>query len=221
MGGRESVYSRRLLLILLFAFAILSFRYTTKPSSSSIIIIPSQVGDADDNNKMADLGEGDDNVISKLKVSVRQVSASPPKLGIAVTNTHSGAVTILSWNSPLDPLALQLGLVSFVPAGSDSSSESPIHIPSIQIRRKMPPGPESLITVGAGQTKEQELELKAPIVPLEKLRGRRASVVCEGEWISVWPSEADAITKESLEKAGASEDAFRGRFKSEAVEIEI
>ncbi|OTA96646.1 hypothetical protein M434DRAFT_392585 [Hypoxylon sp. CO27-5] len=208
MGGRESVYSRRLLLILLFAFAFLSFRYMTKPSS-----IPEQVADKD---KMAD-SSGD--IISKLKVSVRQVSASPPKLGIAVTNTHSGAVTILSWNSPLDPLALQLGLVSFVPAGSDDST-TPIHIPSIQIRRKTPPGPESLITVGAGQTKEQELELKAPIVPLEKLRGR-VSVVCEGEWVSVWPLEADAITKESLEKAGASEDAFRGRFKSEAVEIEI
>ncbi|OTA57890.1 hypothetical protein K449DRAFT_385951 [Hypoxylon sp. EC38] len=207
MGGRESVYSRRLLLILLFAFAFLSFRYTSKPSS-----ILEQVADKD---KMADSG-GD--IISKLKVSVRQVSASPPKLGIAVTNTHSGAVTILSWNSPLDPLALQLGLVSFVPAGSDDST--PIHIPSIQIRRKTPPGPESLITLGAGQTKEQELELKAPIVPLEKLRGR-ATVVCEGEWVSVWPSEADAITKESLEKVGASEDAFRGRFKSEAVEIEI
>ncbi|KAI1135807.1 hypothetical protein F5Y05DRAFT_393332 [Hypoxylon sp. FL0543] len=201
MGGRESLHSRRLLIILLLAFALLSFRYTSKSSNSD------QASD-----EMADSGD----VISKLKVSVRQVSASPPKLGIAVTNTHSGPVTILSWNSPLDPLALQLGLVSFVPAGSDS----PIQVPTVQVRRKVPPGPESLVSLGAGQTREQVLELRAPIVPLERLRGR-ASVACEGEWISVWPSEAGAIAKESLEKAGASEDALRGHFKSEAVEIEI
>ncbi|KAI0834227.1 hypothetical protein F5Y06DRAFT_279251 [Hypoxylon sp. FL0890] len=201
MAGKESLYSRKLLLVLLLAFAYLSFQYTTKSSISNNVA-----------DKMPDSGD----IISKLKVSVRQVSASAPKLGIAVTNTHSGPVTILSWGSPLDPLALQLGLVAFVPAGSDS----PIQIPTMQIRRKMPPGPESLVTIGAGQSKEQELELRAPIVPLEKLRGR-VSVVCEGEWVSVWPSKAGAVTKELLEKAGASEDAFRGRFKSEAVEIEI
>ncbi|KAI8958858.1 hypothetical protein F5Y11DRAFT_334780 [Daldinia sp. FL1419] len=164
---------------------------------------------------MSDAGD----VISKLKVTVRQVSStssSPPKLAVAVTNTHSSGVTILSWNSPLDPLALQLGLVSFVHAGSDG----PIQIPTIQIRRKMPPGPDALITIGAGQTKEQELELKDPIVPLDKLRGK-VRVACAGEWMGVWLSEAAAITKDSLEKAGASDDTFRGAFQSEAVEMEI
>ncbi|KAI1409981.1 hypothetical protein F5Y13DRAFT_168710 [Hypoxylon sp. FL1857] len=208
MGSKETIHSRRILLILLLIFAFLSFRYTTTTTKPSI---SEQVADDD---KMT----GPVDVISKLKVSVRQVSASPPKLGIAVTNTHSGPVTILSWNSPLDPLAFQLGLVSFTPAGSDD--DGPLQLPIMKIRRIMPPGPESLITIGAGQSKEQELELRAPIVPLERLRGR-VSVACEGEWMSVWPSEADAITKESLERAGASEDAFRGRFKSEAVEVEI
>ncbi|KAF3070579.1 hypothetical protein GL218_00251 [Daldinia childiae] len=164
---------------------------------------------------MSDTGD----VISKLKVSVRQVSSassSPPKLAVAVTNTHSSAVTILSWNSPLDPLALQLGLVSFVHADSDS----PIKIPTIQIRRKMPPGPDALVEIGAGQIREQVLELKDPIVPLEELRGK-VRVACAGEWMGVWLSEADAVPKASLEKAGASDDTFRGAFQSEAVDMEI
>ncbi|KAI1106414.1 hypothetical protein F4804DRAFT_42737 [Jackrogersella minutella] len=200
MGNKQSGPSR-LWLLLLVAVTFILFQYTGNSK------IPEPAAD-----EMPDSAD----VISKLKVSVRQVSSSPPKLALAVTNADSRAVTILRWNSPLDPLALQLGVVSFVPAGSDS----PIHMPTIQIRRKMPPGPESLVTIGAGQTKEQELELRAPIVPLEKLRGR-ASVVCSGEWISVWLSEADTITKESLEKAGASDDSFGGSFQSEAVEIEL
>ncbi|KAL7623676.1 hypothetical protein AAE478_005228 [Parahypoxylon ruwenzoriense] len=158
-------------------------------------------------------------ITSKLRVSVRQTgTSSSPKLALAVTNTNPGPVTILSWNSPLDPLALQLGLVSFTPAGSDA----PVAIRTIQIRRQMPPGPGSLVTIGAGQTEERELELKEPVVPLEKLRGGAAvSVVCSGEWMAVWPFEAADIPRESLESAGASDDAARGSFKSEPVDIEI
>ncbi|KAK6955962.1 hypothetical protein Daesc_003609 [Daldinia eschscholtzii] len=196
---------------------ILLFRSAGNLSNSDPVVV-----------KMADASD----VISKLKVSVRQVSSSgssnesssPPKLAVAVTNTHSSPVAILSWNSPLDPLALQLGLVSFAQVGSDSDSDSdsynPIQIPTIQIRRKMPPETDALVTIGAGQTREQVLELKDPIVPLEKLRGK-VRVACAGEWMGVWLSEADAIPKASLEKAGASDDAFRGPFQSEAVDMEF
>ncbi|KAI1214365.1 uncharacterized protein F4807DRAFT_407653 [Annulohypoxylon truncatum] len=224
MGIKHSSRSRSILSILLLTIIFTLSWYTVHPGTWS------PVAD-DDDDKMADSA---DDVISKLKVSVRQVSARPAKLAISVTNAHDSPVTILSWNSPLDPLAVQLGVVSFfaaapapapVPAGSendeDDSGASPIQIqiPTIQIRRRMPPGPESLVTIGAGQTSEQELEIKGP--PLEMLRGRRVAVVCSGEWTSVWLSEADAITKVSLENAGASEDALRGSFRSEAVEIEL
>ena len=70
-----------------------------------------------------------DQTLSELKVSVRQASSSPPKLTIGVTNTHSSPVTIFTWDSPLDPLAVQLGLLSFTPEGQDS----PINIPTIQV----------------------------------------------------------------------------------------
>ncbi|KAI1506415.1 hypothetical protein F5X99DRAFT_2191 [Biscogniauxia marginata] len=157
-----------------------------------------------------------DSVISSLKVKVRQVSSSPPTLAIGVTNAHSSAVTILSWSSPLDPLAVQLGLLSFTPAGSDS----PVEIPKIMVRRRLPPGPESLVTIEPGQTKEQQLELKQPVVPLDKLQGK-VGVVCQGEWTGVWASKADDIPAESLEKLGLSEDGSRDKFESQQVEIDI
>ncbi|KAI0025310.1 hypothetical protein F4780DRAFT_426791 [Xylariomycetidae sp. FL0641] len=153
---------------------------------------------------------------SNLKVSVRQSNLSPPKLTLGVTNTHSDPVTILSWNSPLDPLALQLGLLSFYPSGSDK----PIEIAAIQIRRKMPPGADALVTIPPGETKEQELELREPIVPLKQLKGN-VKVVCKGEWTSVWPSKADDVSAESLEKLGASDGASTGSFESDPVQIEL
>ncbi|KAI1389182.1 uncharacterized protein F4822DRAFT_405255 [Hypoxylon trugodes] len=206
MGTRRFGRSRSILSLLLLTVLFLLYRYT----GTSDINSPKSITTI----KMTDSTD----VISKLTVSIRQVSStSPPKLAIAVTNANSSPVTILTWNSPLDPLALQLGLVSFVPTGSDN--EEAVHMPKIQIRRKMPPGPESLVTIGAGQTREQELELRQPIVPLEKLRGRPFSVVCKGEWTGVWLSEADGVSKASLEKAGASDDAYKGTFESEAVVV--
>ncbi|CAJ2512080.1 Uu.00g077050.m01.CDS01 [Anthostomella pinea] len=157
-----------------------------------------------------------DSVVPALKVSVRQVSSSPPKLAIGVTNTHSGPVTVLTWDSPLDPLALQLGLLSFTPSGSDS----PVDIPTIQVRRMMPPKADSLVTIEPGQTEERQVELKEPVVPLKQL-GSNMSAVCKGQWTSVWPLKADEVTVESLGSVGASEDAFQGSFESPAVDIEV
>ncbi|KAI1471042.1 uncharacterized protein F4812DRAFT_412560 [Daldinia caldariorum] len=216
MGIIQLTQSRAILSLVIFTILILSFQSAGNLNNSDPVVA-----------KMADAN----NVISKLKVSVRQVSSStsssssssPPKLAIAVTNTYSSPVTILSWNSPLDPLALQLGLVSFsaaAQAGSDDDDYTPIQIPTIQIRRKMPPETDALVTIGAGQTKEQVLELRDPIVPLDKLRGR-VRVACAGEWMSVWLLEVDAVPKASLEKAGASDDAYRGPFQSEAVDMEL
>ncbi|KAI1800733.1 hypothetical protein F4811DRAFT_537426 [Daldinia bambusicola] len=213
MGTVQLTQRRAILSLVIFTILILSFRSAGNLNNSDPVVV-----------NMADASD----VISKLKVSVRQVnntssssSSSPPKLAIAVTNTYSSAVTILSWNSPLDPLALQLGLVSFSAAQAGSDDDyAPIQIPTIQIRRKMPPETDALVTIGAGQTKEQVLELRDPIVPLDKLRGK-VRVACAGEWMGVWLSEADAVPKASLEKAGASDDALRGPFQSEAVDMEL
>ncbi|KAI1087851.1 hypothetical protein F5B19DRAFT_45780 [Rostrohypoxylon terebratum] len=218
-----------ILLTVIFVLSWYAVNLRTSPAvaESKMVMVP---GSADD-------------VIAKLKVSVRQVSGSgsgggPAKLALAVTNAHDGAVTILSWNTPLDPLALQLGVVSFfaAPASIPADSENDdggggggggdggnkigekIEIPTIQIRRRMPPGPESLVTIGAGQTSEQEVEVRGP-GPLETLRGRRVAVVCAGEWTGVWLSEADAVAKVSSLHAGASEGALRGSFQSEPVEM--
>lgn len=157
-----------------------------------------------------------DAVLSALEVSVRQASSSPPKLTISVANTHSSPVTVFIWNSPLDPLALQLGLLSFTPEGKDS----PIDLPTIQVRRLMPPGDDAFVTIEPGQTEEREVLLKEPMVPLDQLQGK-AKVVCKGEWKSVWASKKEDISAESLRDPGTDGAALTGSFESGPVDIEL
>ncbi|KAI1182544.1 hypothetical protein F5B17DRAFT_420008 [Nemania serpens] len=157
-----------------------------------------------------------DAVLSALKVSVRQASSSPPKLTVSVTNTDSSPVTVFIWNSPLDPLALQLGLLSFTPEGKDS----PIALPTIQVRRLMPPGDNAFVTIEPGQTEEREVLLKEPMVPLDQIQGK-TKVVCKGEWKGVWASKKEDISAESLRDPGTDGTALTGNFESEPVDIEL
>ncbi|KAI1199336.1 hypothetical protein F5X97DRAFT_123697 [Nemania serpens] len=157
-----------------------------------------------------------DAVLSALEVSVRQASSSPPKLTVSVANTHSSPVTVFIWNSPLDPLALQLGLLSFTPEGKDA----PIDLPTIQVRRLMPPGDDAFVTIEPGQTEEREVLLKKPMVPLDQLQGK-TKVVCKGEWKGVWASKKEDISGESLRDPGTDGAALTGNFESEPVEIEL
>ncbi|OTA99869.1 hypothetical protein M426DRAFT_324758 [Hypoxylon sp. CI-4A] len=222
MGLNFSTYNRTFPIILpLLILAAILFKPTENPTTPVLAAVAVKMPDTPSSSSNED-------VISHLKVSIRQVSTSPPQIALAVANTHDQPVTILRWNSPLDPLALQLGLVSFVPEDGDAPPAWPI--PTVQLRRRMPPGPEELVTIASGGREERVLELRAPVAPLERLRGEgvaagagagKVRVLCSGRWLSVWLGEAGDVPQESLENAGASEDAFKGIYRSEAVEIQL
>lgn len=208
MVPQSSFRSRgRILAILTFAVVFILFSWTIW---SPVDAGASSVSSQETRNDMSDP------VVSALKVSVRQTSSEPPKLMIGVTNTHSGPVTVFTWDSPLDPLAVQLGLLSFTPEGKDG----PIDIPTIQVRRLMPPGDQAYTTIEPGQTEEREVILKKPMVPLDQLQGK-VKVVCKGTWKSVWATKKEDISAESLKNAGADEASLKGGFESEPVDIEL
>lgn len=151
-------------------------------------------------------------------------SAAPawgaPTITNVVTNISPNPITLLRWSSPLDPLALQLGLLHITPAGSDIEME----IPTVMVSRQLPPGREDLVTLGPGESKAQEIELKDIFVPKEKLfpqgDGGQAKVVCKGEWMAVWPGlRGDEIDDEALQLMGAHEKAVKGEYESGPLEI--
>lgn len=160
----------------------------------------------------------DNPLLSQLIISVRKTSSDPPTLGATVKNNNSVPVTIFAWDSPLDPLALSLGVLSITPSGSST----PLDIPEIKVSRKLPPGEDALIELGAGQTsKENELELKEMLVGKE-LRERqveKALVKCKGEWRAVWAMSRKDLDQESIEKMGTDEKASSGEYESDNFEI--
>ncbi|RYP70892.1 hypothetical protein DL771_005142 [Monosporascus sp. 5C6A] len=154
---------------------------------------------------------------SSLVVSARQTGTSPPKITFGVTNTSPRPVTVLAWESPLDPLALQLGRVAVTPSGA----RQPLGFPTVQVRRRMPPGPEDLVTIEPGGTAENEVVLREQLLPPERLGGR-AAVVCRGSWAAVWPGlRAADLGEQARAELGANKDAVKGTYESETLEIEV
>ncbi|KAK7980315.1 hypothetical protein PG989_012772 [Apiospora arundinis] len=148
----------------------------------------------------------------QLEVSIRH--AGEHKLALGVTNTGDKALTVVTWNSPLDPIVLKLGLIDLIPSGSSE----PIQIHAIQVRRKMPPESDSLVTIKPGEKKENVLEVGEPVVSLEKLKGKM-TVRCKGTWMGVWT--ADEFKTEELEKIGSAEETQFGDFEAEAQSVEF
>lgn len=160
----------------------------------------------------------DNSLLSELIISVRKTSSDPPTLGVIVKNNNSVPVTILAWNSPLDPLALSLGVLSITPSGSST----PLDIPEIKVSRKFPPGEDALIELGAGETsKENELELKEMLVgkELREKQVEKALVKCKGEWRAVWAMRRIDLAPENIEKMGTDEKAMSGKYESDDFEI--
>lgn len=149
---------------------------------------------------------------SSLDVAIRH--AGEHKLALAVTNTGDKPLNVLTWNSPLDPIALKLGLVELIPSGSSE----PIQINTIQVRRKMPPESDSLVTIKAGETKENVLEIGEPVVSSDKLQGKMTAR-CKGTWMGVW--SADDFKTEELSKIGSAEETQFGDFEAELQSVEL
>lgn len=160
----------------------------------------------------------DSDILSDLHVSLRQSSSkSPPAVTVKVTNNSPKPVTILTWESPLDPLALQLGLVSITPAGAPG----PLDIPTLKVSRKLPPGEDSLVSLAPGESRESEVVFKELLVPLEKVQGTKSSVKVKGRWGRVWLAPRDQLTQQAIAELGAEGGAVSGEFESEAVEIDV
>lgn len=164
----------------------------------------------------ADFNMAQSDVVSGLEVILSQAStSSPPSLVATVKNTNSHAVAILPYDSPLDPLALQLGYVSVTPDGKDS----PLEIAKIQVRRLWPPKRDQLIVIDAGAEATNKFELKPMVVPPGDL-GKKAKVALTGSWSAVWAKKRDEVGDGELDDPQGS-GAARGSFESNVLEISV
>jgi hypothetical protein len=156
-----------------------------------------------------------------LEISISQASASSaaPSLSISVKNTHpSTPVTLLKWDSPLDPLALQLGLISVTPAGASA----PVDMPIINVRRAMPPGTDSLVVLQPGESVSSVVDLRDSFVPGETWDKGKAKVGMKGQWGAVWPglTKDDLLADpEKLSALGGGDGALTGEWESPTISV--
>lgn len=143
----------------------------------------------------------DFSLANNLEVSLSQASAGEtPSISVSVKNTHpSTPVTLLKWDSPLDPLAMQLGLISVTPAGGSV----PIDMPTIKVSRAMPPDADSLVTLQPGKSASNVVELRDSFVPRDTWAKGKANVSMKGRWGAVWPGVGKDDLLGDLEKLGA------------------
>jgi hypothetical protein len=151
-----------------------------------------------------------------LVLGLAQTSTSPPTVRVTVTNNNSHPVTIITYNSPLDGLALPLGLLSITPDGASDALELNI----IKASRVWPPKPDSLVGLDAGAQATNDMVFKAPTVPMDKL-GKKATVFLQGHWMGVFARAKDQVSAHDLDHLRSQPDVFEGDFKSESIEITI
>lgn len=156
----------------------------------------------------------DATALSKLKVRIHQTSTSPPTVTLSVTNDHTSPLTVLRWNTPLDPLALAVGVLSVTPEGEDA----PLELDLIALRRLMPPPADDIVTIQPGESREQEVVLRETALPFDRL-GKTPRVAAKGKWQVVWPTTADKLSEETLEKLQFGDGVLSGDFETEAIEV--
>ncbi|ROT37071.1 hypothetical protein SODALDRAFT_280153 [Sodiomyces alkalinus F11] len=156
-------------------------------------------------------------VLSHLAVHIRQTATTPPTLALDVTNNSPDtSLTILTWESPLDPAALPLGLFAITPDGA----RQPLDIPTIQIRRVMPPPRDSFVTLKPGETRTQEHVLREEIVPPADL-GPNPKVAVRGTWMGVWTIPVEELTPGRLDNMYTDEERLSGPFEAGPFEVTV
>ncbi|KAM7197116.1 hypothetical protein V8F33_005775 [Rhypophila sp. PSN 637] len=107
-----------------------------------------------------------------LSLSLDQPSTSEPEPAVRITVKNTSideTYTILKWSSPLDPLALALGLVSvFIPSREDGPGTR-FDIPQIMLKRAIPPPEDAFVTLAPGESAFHNIVLRGPAVDMNRL----------------------------------------------------
>lgn len=132
-------------------------------------------------------------------------------LVVTVKNTGTSPVSILTWNSPLDPRLSALGLLKFT---SVSTGEVASGI-DLKLNHRVPEDglftteDDCIVRIEGGGIVEREVKIKEMEISLAK--GGRYKVGLEGWWGTVWVGEGEL-------RAG---EGMMGDFKSEDIEVRV
>ena len=153
-------------------------------------------------------------VPNKLRVGISHSPNSKAgdtlDIQIKVENTSTSAITVLTWDSPLDPQAGVLGLFELRDVQDGSIQQGKV----LMVNRLMPPSRDSLVEIPANGSVENMAQLKM----LSLQSARSYEVVAKGEWKGVWNRPRHAVDAKMLEKF---EGGSKGEFASDKILLEF
>lgn len=112
-------------------------------------------------------------------------------LDVAVRNNLDHPVTILTWDSPLDPKAGILGIFH----ARDVEDDHLLQGDFLRFRRKMPPPKDSFVEIGGNS----QLVVRAILPGLKLAVGTEYVIQARGRWQAVWDRPMEDIEDELLE----------------------
>lgn len=140
-----------------------------------------------------------------LQTRIRPVASSlkpgvPFAVDVIVRNSLDHPVTVLTWDSPLDPKAGLLGIFQ----ARDVEEENLIQGDFLRLRRKMPPSKESFLEIGG----KKQVRARVTLPGLQLSVRTEYAIECKGRWQAVWcrpMAEIDESLLESLTEAHLGE----------------
>ncbi|KAG8525688.1 uncharacterized protein KY384_000448 [Bacidia gigantensis] len=155
--------------------------------------------------------------LSLLHVSISAVTSSfqpdtPLQVNVRVQNNADHPVTILTWDSPLDPQAGLLGLFEM----EDVATKQPVALATARFARQLPPSPDSFVEIKSHKDLNSSTTL--PTIGLGLPPKSEYKVEARGSWRAVWDGTKDEISRLTLESmTGGS----TGEFHSNELTVEI
>lgn len=141
------------------------------------------------------------------------LSSSPtPDLSISATvhNPSSTPLTVLRWNTPLDPRAGVLGVFEI----HDELENQTVPIDTIKFNRKLPPSEEDLVEIAP----ESSVQVDVQLPPLKLQAGREYTVKARGRWHGAWEGGKGDVKVDGLHSLDKVE---RGEFSSNVERVTV
>ncbi|KAM5380131.1 hypothetical protein ACJZ2D_003778 [Fusarium nematophilum] len=183
------------------------------------------------------------NPIPKLSVSIVQTSTERPKIMVKVTNGNAVPITLAPYATPLDDQAEELGLFHTKPKNAECWWEPKPHWLDDMVWRSMsrltrrfgptewvctnitparllqpyhvPPSPEQLISLGPGQSRENQIEMKTDGI------GNGSLLTMKALWVGVWAKEKEQVTEELKAGKAWKGEEWIGSFESNTLVLKL
>lgn len=148
-----------------------------------------------------------------LKIQLSSGSSSTV-LKVTVKNeSKSKTFSLLTWNTPLDEQALNIGALTL----EDAKTGHAVPGPQMKVNRKLPPPRDAVLEVSPQSTVSREVNLSFPWIPKD---GKVYRVQVQGPWKAVWAKPASQITDDELSEM-TGDSHLSEKINSGTVELQL